>query len=179
MRAPAWRVWSLWKRTLASWWVWRTRCTAARSSSGEAAAHQASGRVAQDAHTRPDMMFAATLNATSGSRGCHPVSVTAPTPKSLVENLHLRSSQSSEHEPNHGQVDHGFALVSLPFVVVTESAVMAKPTKCALHDPASRERASVLASPNSRRLQELPGLARRLAFPSLGSQTGSKTPPDG
>jgi len=39
------------------------------------------------------------------------------------------SYEPSEQEPNHGQVNHRFAGVSLPLVVATEPAVTAKPTK--------------------------------------------------
>ena len=47
------------------------------------------------------------------------------------------SYEPSEHEPNHGQVNHRFAGVSLPLVVASEPAVTAKPTKGALYNPAS------------------------------------------
>ena len=51
--------------------------------------------------------------------------------------MHLRSSQSGEHEANHGQVNHRFARAGLPLVVATESTVTAEPTKGTLHHPAS------------------------------------------
>jgi len=41
--------------------------------------------------------------------------------------MHLRSSQSIEREPNHGQVGHSFACLSLSLVVATESAVSFSP----------------------------------------------------
>jgi len=47
------------------------------------------------------------------------------------------SYEPSEHEPNHGQVNHRFAGVSLPLAIATEPAVTAKPTKGALYNPAS------------------------------------------
>jgi hypothetical protein len=53
--------------------------------------------------------------------------------------MHLVIAETCEHEANHGQVDHGFARGSFPFVVATESAGTAQPTESTLHDPTPRQ----------------------------------------
>ena len=53
--------------------------------------------------------------------------------------MHLEFSKTSEHKAKHGQVDHGFASVGLPFVVATESPITSQPTEGTLYDPPSRK----------------------------------------
>src|ERR1017187_9360753 len=50
---------------------------------------------------------------------------------------HFLSAKTFEHEPNHGQIDHGFAGLGLSFVVAIESAVASQPAKSAFHHPAT------------------------------------------
>jgi len=51
----------------------------------------------------------------------------------------LGPSKTTEHEPNHGQIDHGFAGPGLAFVVAGEPAGAAEPSKSTFHDPTARQ----------------------------------------
>jgi hypothetical protein len=53
--------------------------------------------------------------------------------------MELRPSKASEHEANHGQIDHGLPGLSLPFVVAVEPARTSQPAKGAFHNPAPRQ----------------------------------------
>ncbi len=48
-------------------------------------------------------------------------------------------TETSEHEPNHGQINHAFSRLRLPLVVAVETAVTAPPAEGAFHHPAARQ----------------------------------------
>ena len=58
--------------------------------------------------------------------------------QSLFDNSHI-PSQAGQHEANHCQVDHGFARLSLAFVIAIERAVAAEPAGGARDRPAARQ----------------------------------------
>ena len=53
--------------------------------------------------------------------------------------MDLGFAETSEHEANHGEIDHRFAREGMPFVVTTKSAIASQPAEGPLHDPASRQ----------------------------------------
>ena len=45
------------------------------------------------------------------------------------------SSQSAEHDPNHGDIDSRLGVCGLGFVVPHQAALLHEPAEGALHDP--------------------------------------------
>jgi hypothetical protein len=45
--------------------------------------------------------------------------------------------QASEHQAEHGEIDHGFTAARQILVILAHAAIAADPGQCALHDPAT------------------------------------------
>lgn len=97
------------------------------------------GRVISDfthdrthSHKRRVNETAVGMNFDYGDKGKTPTP-----PRSGFVQHPLRGCQPSDHDANHGQVDHGLTVLCSVFIVFAQPATMSEPGKCALNHPSA------------------------------------------